>query len=72
VKLETEGEEHNLIVADDGIGLPEGFEFDKTDSLGLQLVNNLVAQIDGNITIDKSQGTKYSINFKELGYTERF
>ncbi len=72
VALETDGEEHNLIVEDDGIGLPEGFEFDKTDSLGLQLVNNLVAQIDGNITIDKSQGTKYSINFKELGYTERF
>ncbi len=72
VKMETEGEEHNLIVEDDGIGLPEGFEFDKTDSLGLQLVNNLVAQIDGNITIDKSKGTKYSINFKELGYTERF
>lgn len=71
VELETEGDKHTLIVADDGVGLPEDFDFKNADSLGLELVNNLVKQIDGEITLDTSHGTKYEITFKELGYTER-
>ena len=39
--------------------------------LGLQLVNNLVEQIDGDIKIDRNNGIKYKISFKELKYKER-
>ncbi len=48
-----------LDVQDDGIGVPEGFDFNRTGTLGLQLVQGLVQQIDGTITTkagDKGAG----------------
>jgi hypothetical protein len=38
-----------LRVADDGVGLPEGMDYEKTDSLGLKLVVSLVRQLRGEI-----------------------
>ena len=71
VEMKTKNDEYTLIVADDGIGFPADIDFKKTDSLGLQLVNNLVNQLDGEITLDRSHGTEYKIIFKELNYKER-
>ncbi|MFA0833777.1 MAG: PAS domain S-box protein [Methanobacterium formicicum] len=71
IELEV-NDNHTLTVADDGIGLPQDFDLKKVDSLGLDLVNSLVNQLDGNITIDRSHGTKYHINFRELDYSKRF
>jgi two-component sensor histidine kinase len=56
---------------DNGIGFPEDLDFKNTDALDLQLVNNLVDQIDGEITLDTGQGTKFKIIFKELVYKKR-
>ena len=53
------------------MGLPEHVDYQDTASLGLQLVNNLVKQIDGKITIYKNHGTEFKIKFKELEYKER-
>jgi two-component sensor histidine kinase len=61
-----------LIVMDNGVGLPEGLDFKNINSLGLQLVNNLVDQIDGKIELDRKDGIKFKITFKELVYKERF
>jgi len=71
VKLETEGQ-FVLTVADDGIGLPPDFDLNKTHSLGLRLVNSLVIQLDGEISMDSSQGAEYKITFRELDYSGRF
>ncbi len=71
VDMKTKNDEYALIIADDGIGFPADVDFKKTDSLGLQLVNNLVNQLDGEITMDRSHGTAYKITFKELNYKER-
>ena len=60
-----------LVVSDNGVGLPENIDFTKTESLGLRLVNNLVKQIDGTIELDKTEGTKFTITFKELRYKKR-
>lgn len=60
-----------LTVADDGVGFPEDIDFKSVDSLGLKLVKNLVNQIDGEITLDRSHGTEFKIIFKELEYKER-
>lgn len=72
VEMKISNGDHTLIVADDGIGVPENFNFKKTESCGLQLVNSLVHQIDGEITLDKSHGTKFKITFQELDYKKRF
>jgi PAS domain S-box-containing protein len=54
-----------LIVSDDGIGLPDNFDIENAESLGLQLVTTLVTQITGDLNIDSSNGTRFIIMFKE-------
>jgi Signal transduction histidine kinase len=55
--------EYTLLLKDNGIGLPQAVDFRKPKSLGLQLVNNLVEQLDGSIILDKSNGTQYTVRF---------
>ncbi|HWQ20372.1 MAG TPA: CHASE4 domain-containing protein [Methanotrichaceae archaeon] len=62
---------YTLVTRDDGVGLPEGFDFKNTRSLGLQLVNILVKQLHGSIDLDRSHGTKFIIKFQELKYKDR-
>ncbi len=61
-----------LIVSDNGVGLPKGFDFTNTNTLGSQLVISLTDQIDGSIKIDNSDGAKFTIRFEELKYRERY
>ncbi len=72
--VDTNGDEgkYELIVSDSGIGFPEDLDFRDTGSLGLQLVNTLVHQIDGEIELDNSNGTEFKIIFQALEYPERF
>jgi two-component sensor histidine kinase len=51
-------------VRDDGTGLPVGIDIRDTDSLGLQLVNALVQQLRGSISLEKGEGTSYVISFR--------
>ena len=55
-----------LTVRDNGIGFPEDLDIKKSKTLGLQLVDNLVEQLDGTIELDRSTGTDFKITFKEL------
>ncbi|MBI5679716.1 MAG: PAS domain-containing protein [Methanobacterium sp.] len=71
VSFKTHGQKYELIISDDGIGIPKDIDFKNTDSLGLQLVNNLIDQLDGEIEIEKTHGTKFKIKFKELKYETR-
>lgn len=52
---------HVLRVSDDGVGLPEGLDWGRADSLGIQLVRDLTAQLQGTITIDRARGTSFTI-----------
>ncbi len=58
-------DQFTLVVEDDGIGLPVK-DILEIDTLGLKIVNELVEQIHGEIHIDGSSGTKYTINFQNL------
>ena len=71
VSLKNKDDHYKLIISDNGIGFPKNIDFKNTKSLGLELVNNLVEQIDGNIQLENSKGTKFKITFKELEYKER-
>jgi len=54
---------YNIIVKDNGIGFPDNLNFRNTKTLGLQLVNTLVNQIDGNIEMESKNGTSFKISF---------
>ncbi|HMB45408.1 MAG TPA: PAS domain S-box protein [Candidatus Methanoperedens sp.] len=55
-----------LEVNDNGVGIPEGFDISKTSSLGLHLVTILSEQLNGEISWDGNDGTKFKIKFKEV------
>ncbi|QUH22422.1 PAS domain S-box protein [Methanobacterium alkalithermotolerans] len=63
--------EYQLVIGDDGIGLPPGFNLDRVETLGLQIVISLVKQIEGTLELEETSGTVYTINFKELSYKNR-
>jgi PAS domain S-box-containing protein len=54
-----------LIVSDNGIGFPDGLDFKKTESLGMQLVCVLTKQLSGNIKLTRNKGTTFTITFKK-------
>ena len=54
-----------LTITDNGVGFPEGLDFRNTESLGLQLVNSLTAQLDGTVELDTTTGTAFKITFAE-------
>ncbi len=58
--------ELKLIVSDNGIGMAEEYSERKKLSLGLQLVDTLVAQLDGALEIDSIQGVKFKISFPDF------
>jgi len=49
----------NLIVADNGVGMPEGITLENQASLGLRLVRTLTGQLHGTVAIDRTGGTKF-------------
>jgi PAS domain S-box-containing protein len=52
-----------LIVADNGIGLPADIDSRKKTSMGLSLVDALVNQLHGKIELHKEEGTRFTITF---------
>ncbi|HEY3272809.1 MAG TPA: PAS domain S-box protein, partial [Methanocella sp.] len=55
---------YRLIVDDNGVGLPAGFDFRECPSMGMQLVCTLVGQIEGEIEADSSRGTRFAVTYK--------
>lgn len=53
-----------LRVSDNGKGVPDGFEFEEVDTLGMQLINALTSQLDGKMTLLKGKGTTFVLEFK--------
>ncbi|MDH5386538.1 MAG: PAS domain S-box protein, partial [Candidatus Aminicenantes bacterium] len=53
----------NLTVSDDGVGLPENINIHEPETLGLQLVNDLVKQVEGKIRLERTKGTTFHIVF---------
>lgn len=61
-----------LIVADNGAGISKDLDIRKTESLGLRLITNLAEnQLQGEVELNRNEGTEFKIKFKEAKYKER-
>jgi two-component sensor histidine kinase len=49
-----------ISVGDDGIGLPQDWSMDGTDSLGMRIVSALTSQLGTELTIETGSGTRFS------------
>jgi two-component sensor histidine kinase len=64
ITVEYAGEQEIAIrIADNGVGLPEGFNLLKANSLGITLISGLTGQLKGNFTVDGSDGLSISVQF---------
>lgn len=74
IKLSSNNEKpacHTLEVIDNGVGLSHDVDINNPQRLGLQLVVSLTSQLDGKLYLDTTNGTKFTIKFKELIYKQR-
>ena len=57
---------YEMRVGDNGIGLPPGFDLEKTQTLGLKLVNFLARhQMRAKVEVSSGNGTEFVFRFKE-------
>ena len=52
-----------LVISDDGAGIPETLDINNVETLGLRLVTLLSQQLDGTLTINRRDPTRFSIEF---------
>jgi len=52
----------DLIIGDDGIGLPPGLALESANTLGLRLVHKLTGQLHGRITADSGNGAVFHLS----------
>ncbi len=61
------GAQLRLRVTDNGVGLPSGFDPEQTNSLGMQLVEDLAAQLQGALEIGTGPGASFEVIFLPKG-----
>ncbi|GAA4154118.1 hypothetical protein GCM10022217_10740 [Chryseobacterium ginsenosidimutans] len=61
----TEKDFYELIISDNGVGLPQDFNIDETESLGMNLMRGLTDQLDGTFSLENKNGLKITITFRK-------
>jgi two-component sensor histidine kinase len=62
-QLPTDNQMLELVVTDNGVGLPDDFDPTNTASLGLTLVDLLVRQLNASLEVESGPGTTFRIVF---------
>jgi len=61
---ESDSKEIEIVVLDNGLGLPDNVDIHEPRTVGLHLVNGLVKkQLDGQIEVRRDNGTEFRIKF---------
>jgi len=63
IMLSHEEDQVEMVVKDDGIGLPEDLDLESSGTLGMELVNTLVEQLEGKMETVTGSGTEFRITF---------
>ncbi|SHG21188.1 Two-component sensor histidine kinase, contains HisKA and HATPase domains [Chryseobacterium arachidis] len=61
----TEKDLYQLVISDNGVGLPDDFDIEETESLGMNLMRGLADQLDGTFTLENKNGLKIIITFRK-------
>lgn len=57
---------YEIVVSDNGIGMPKEIDINRSESLGLQLITGFVEeQLQGHIRLDRTGGTTFYLKFKD-------
>lgn len=65
ISLQRKAEGRVLLrVGDNGCGMPPGIGVEGGTTLGLLLVNTLVEQIGGKLTVNAAEGTEFGVSFR--------
>ena len=68
VTLGSEGDDYRLRVADDGVGLPEGFDPKAQKSLGMRAIEALSRQLGGRFEVEEPEvGASFAVVFPRSG-----
>jgi len=54
-----------LSIVDNGVGIPDDFDLEGSDTLGLQLVRSLTEQLHGEFNYSNEDGTNFKLQFSE-------
>jgi len=60
---ECHADHYQLLIKDNGIGLPADFDYEQSNTLGIILMKGLSAQIDGVFTMESKDGVSLSLIF---------
>ncbi|MGA9099099.1 MAG: sensor histidine kinase, partial [Methanotrichaceae archaeon] len=66
IDLSSEDDSFKLIVSDNGVGIKGDLKIKDSKTLGFRLIDTLVKQIDGKMSLDTINGTRCEIHFKGL------
>lgn len=64
MQLSEKNNRVTLVISDDGVGLPDNFSIEKSESLGMELINTLSEQLEADISYQSvGSGTRFEISF---------
>ena len=65
IKVQTQntGVDVIICVSDNGIGIPENFSVENTDSVGISIIKSIISQLHGTLQYRKITGTEITITF---------
>ena len=61
IKHSDEGDFLEITLANSGRPFPKGIDFSTTDTMGLQLIDSLVRQVEGTISLERGEETQFLI-----------
>lgn len=61
---------YSLVVEDNGVGVPENLDLENPGTMGLRIVNMLTEQLEGNLKVDRKNGTRFIVEFPEESFVE--
>lgn len=71
IRIASEDSHATLEVADTGVGLPAGFDYRRSGSLGLELVHSLARQLRATIDVMPGPGTRVIVRLPQGKANER-